>query len=240
MEGHAKVAKLMSRHPELAIVRRFGQLNIQNLLYLQAELVHLEAEHRQLAEQDQSKSETADHAKDWFALSQSDVGDAGQWEKLLEIRAKLKEYNECFAQVALMSAQEEPNPYDLRFLRSWLERPKMGNFPILGPDQHVWAEENERDLAAIRRRRGDDIFTRWFIDTVVPLFHKKIGQRFKKPLPEEPESEISQYSESHLTAFVHILGTVLASLLPITSIVILFAAIQVVFVTVSTNGASTA
>jgi hypothetical protein len=68
MEGHAKVAKLISRHPELATVRRFGDLNMQSLLYLHAELVHLEAEYRKLAEDDQSHPDRLDHAKDWFSL----------------------------------------------------------------------------------------------------------------------------------------------------------------------------
>jgi len=41
-------------------------------------------------------------------------------------------------------------------------------------------------------------------------------------IPEEPESEISHYSEAHLTSAVHVLGTVMASLLPISAIVILY------------------
>jgi hypothetical protein len=44
MDGYAKVALLMSRHNEYGIVRRFGELNFKNLLYLQAELVELEAQ----------------------------------------------------------------------------------------------------------------------------------------------------------------------------------------------------
>ena len=94
MEGHAKVAQLMSRYPELAIVRRFGHLNMQNLLYLQAELVHLEAEYRLLAEQSQLNPDRLDHAKDWFSLSQSDdMPEHQQWGKILDIRKKLKEYS---------------------------------------------------------------------------------------------------------------------------------------------------
>jgi len=223
MEGHAKVAQLMSQHPELAIARRFGHLNMQNLLYLQAELVHLEAEYKKIAEDDHRNPGRLDFAKDWLSLSQSDdEADLEQWEKLLEIRPKLKEYNDCFAQVVRMTEQDGPNPYDLRFLRNWLERPKMGNFPILGPDQHVWEKSNEKDLAAIQRRQGDDPFTRWFIDSCIPRFHNVFGKYFKSHLPEEPESEISQYSEAHLTGVVHVLSTVLASLLPISSIVILY------------------
>jgi hypothetical protein len=95
MEGHAKVAELMSRHHELAIVRRFGKLNMQNLLYLQAELVHLEAEYRKLAEEDQEHPDRLDHARDWFSLSQSENKEnSEQWHKMLEIREKLKEYSE--------------------------------------------------------------------------------------------------------------------------------------------------
>jgi hypothetical protein len=55
----------------------------------------------------------------------------------------------------------------------------MGNFPILGPDQHVWEERNEKDLVAVRRRRGDDLFSRWLIDSWVPYFHKVLGNKFK-------------------------------------------------------------
>ena len=87
--------------------------------------------------------------------------------------------DDCFSQVVRMTEQENPNPYDLRFLRSWLERPKMGNFPILGPDQHVWDKSNEKDLVAIRRRRGEDPFTRWFIDSCIPRFHSVFGKYFK-------------------------------------------------------------
>ncbi|OTA79954.1 hypothetical protein M434DRAFT_86781 [Hypoxylon sp. CO27-5] len=42
MEGYAKVAQLMATYEEFAILRRFKRLNYQNLLYLQAQIIHLE------------------------------------------------------------------------------------------------------------------------------------------------------------------------------------------------------
>jgi len=42
MEGYSKLASLMGAYPETLIFRRFGAISAQNLLYLQAELVHLE------------------------------------------------------------------------------------------------------------------------------------------------------------------------------------------------------
>ena len=96
MEGYAKVASMMGRHSELAILRRFGQLNLQNLLYLQAELVHLEAELKVLADADMSFDTSIRnfYSKDWFTLSQSKIdGDDRQWQKVLQIREKLEIYS---------------------------------------------------------------------------------------------------------------------------------------------------
>jgi hypothetical protein len=42
MEGYPKIAQLMSQHGGLAIFRKCGSMNIQNLLYIQAELTYLE------------------------------------------------------------------------------------------------------------------------------------------------------------------------------------------------------
>ena len=44
MEGYDRFAQFMGTHPKLAISRRFGALNLRNLLYLQAELIYLEDE----------------------------------------------------------------------------------------------------------------------------------------------------------------------------------------------------
>lgn len=48
MKGYAKIASLMGKYPEVAMVRQFGALNVQNILYLQAELVTLEHDFRKL------------------------------------------------------------------------------------------------------------------------------------------------------------------------------------------------
>jgi hypothetical protein len=98
----------------------------------------------------------------------------------------------------------------------------MGNFPLRGPDQGAWSWENTYDLLAVSRRESSDPFSRWLTDTFLPFFHNILGKRFRKPLSEDPESEICQYSETSLSNAVNVLGTVLASVLPITSIVALY------------------
>jgi hypothetical protein len=90
----------MTDVPDLAIFRRFQSLNLQNLLYLQAELVHLEAKLQNQAVADaQSGSDTRKlHSRDWYRLSHSHEypdGDRSQWEIIRAIRPKLKEYSQC-------------------------------------------------------------------------------------------------------------------------------------------------
>ena len=97
MNGYPRIAKLMGGDSEFAIFRRFSVLNAHNLLYLQAELVFLEAELHTIAEADDrasNRESRRDFASDWWALSHPEVPeDREQWDKVLEIRAKLKEYS---------------------------------------------------------------------------------------------------------------------------------------------------
>jgi len=94
IEGYEKVAQLMGVHYEFAIFRRFRALNMQNLLYLQAEIIHLEEELREMARRDVRHGNRQNHAHDWWSLSNG-VGeeDTEQWRKVLEIREKLEKYS---------------------------------------------------------------------------------------------------------------------------------------------------
>ena len=94
MEGYWKVANLMATHDELAILRRFRNLNMKNLLYLQAEITNLEDELTKLAARDSKEPGREFHDKDWWCLANGcEEGDRDQWEKTLELRRKLETYS---------------------------------------------------------------------------------------------------------------------------------------------------
>jgi len=96
VNGYPKLAHHMGASPEIAIFRRFGALNAQNLLYLQAELVHLEKTLREFEKRDSQSSEgmKSQYARDWFWLSRSENdGNDDQWQTVLAIRKKLVEYS---------------------------------------------------------------------------------------------------------------------------------------------------
>jgi hypothetical protein len=93
-EGYARLSRLMGRQDACAIYRRFRTLNSLNLLYLQAELTHLEQELADLAKRDSEHEDRKYYTRDWWSLSQNDEEeDVEQWEKVLEIRTKLDQYS---------------------------------------------------------------------------------------------------------------------------------------------------
>ena len=104
MQGYADLASMMGRYPDTGILRRFGTLNMQNLLYLQAELIKLESELHELAKTDSDQGKSGNrvrgwYSKDWISLSNYyGSTDETQWQKVLQIRRKLKEYSKrwCF------------------------------------------------------------------------------------------------------------------------------------------------
>ena len=95
-KGYNKLAILMSKNPEVAILRRFGTLNMLNLLYLQAELAELERKF-ETAYLDDAVSNNADvreFCKSMVALRKSKDGPNGdQLEQFLAIQGKLEKYS---------------------------------------------------------------------------------------------------------------------------------------------------
>jgi hypothetical protein len=118
--GYRDVAfRMVEKGSEFAIFRRFGQLNMLNLLSLQAELVYLQNQFREWCEQCENGTMTPesksfsysfekmrvpyDKLKKLRAENPSDEArkfrmlqleaESEQYSILLEIRAKLKEYS---------------------------------------------------------------------------------------------------------------------------------------------------
>lgn len=78
---------------------------------------------------------------------------------------------------ATLSKLDVPNENNLSFLRDWLERPTMGSFPIRGLDMGAW--DVQEDLVALKSAGPRDLTTRWFTNTLVPLYHRFLGERLK-------------------------------------------------------------
>ena len=96
MADYNKLASLVGAHQELTILRRFGALNAKNILYMQSELVHLQSE---LDGIEVENGLSGDSEKLAFQVSLFNLKDSEgttkdlQWQKVLEIRDKLKAYS---------------------------------------------------------------------------------------------------------------------------------------------------
>ena len=99
MADYHKLAGMMANHGEVAIFRRFDQLNLKNLLYMQAELIHLEAELHQMELDEKS---AANSSKPAYPFSVYDLREAAcsgkvtQWTKYQEVQSKLQAYSMCY------------------------------------------------------------------------------------------------------------------------------------------------
>ena len=93
--GYPKLAHLMGSYPESAIFRRFGQLNMLNLLSYQAELIDLEAQYFETCEEDDLSDDARLNglSSDFYLLHNSTRPNDVQRQLLEEIRLKLKEYS---------------------------------------------------------------------------------------------------------------------------------------------------
>lgn len=102
-KGYSKIASFMQDHPEDAIVRRFAALNLQNILYLQAEITNLQRDIDKLETDNDSSGEEdrRDFALDWYTLAHvhNTPGAGEQWEKWLQLRKVLKEYSQFIHRV---------------------------------------------------------------------------------------------------------------------------------------------
>jgi hypothetical protein len=101
-DGYPKLSAFMNAFPEAAIVRKFGALGMQNLLYLQAEITHLERKYEEIVVEDikSNESERQTYHKDWWTLKASlqDGQDSLQLRAFHEIREKLDIYSKVIRQ----------------------------------------------------------------------------------------------------------------------------------------------
>ncbi|MCJ1269864.1 hypothetical protein MMC22_009757 [Lobaria immixta] len=221
MGNYTRLAALIGNHEELALFRRFAALNAKSLLYMQAELVHLEAELENIANED---SYSGHGEKDSFEVSFSKLKDSCgtendlQWRRVLEIRHKLKEYNNALLQYSGIQKYEKPNKRYLNILQEWLDRPEGGDYFLQGREAEIW--ESDADLIALSGRQAEkDLLTQLMSDRLVPWYHRYWGHRFKNG---KDSNGVWHYEDATFLPAVNAISTVLSSLLPTTSILVLY------------------
>ncbi|KAI4630613.1 uncharacterized protein J4E84_004703 [Alternaria hordeiaustralica] len=227
VKGYPKLAAQMEILPELAIFRRFGALNAQNLLYMQAELTYLENKlrERQLADHiDPSETRKA-HALNWFWLRESEnTGTGEQLGLILKIRETLKEYNDALAQQAQILKYPRPSTWDLHHIQNYLHSTEMGENALTGEDGDIWGsachrESYKPDLVTLCPRAKKDAFSAWAAESTITNLFRCGCARIKKP---SRIHGVVGYEDSTIYRITYWITSILASLIPIASIAVLY------------------
>ena len=247
MEGYPKLVEVMDSHTDIRIFRNFSALNIQNLIYLQAELLHLEKEWRETVSDDVSSGDPARTALQFNVSKMQDGTGTGnetlQWAKFQEIRVKLAQYSKyvcvlpttSFAycvwsldasllEFSRLSALHSPGTDRIRVLQDWLERPTHGNAFLQGVEARAWdGEAGPHNFVLVGDKQEEDAITRWLCKFISGTYHNVLGHRFKRPATKHRSgSSVYNYSEATLIKSIHSLSVVLSSLVPTISIFALF------------------
>ena len=97
LDGYARMGAFMGKHPESALVQRFSDINMQNILYLQAEIYGLRRDLRTTEARNQASSseELRNFSLDWCTLAETLENDEinEQWQKMLQLRSLLRQYS---------------------------------------------------------------------------------------------------------------------------------------------------
>ncbi|KAH7401788.1 hypothetical protein DE146DRAFT_754398 [Phaeosphaeria sp. MPI-PUGE-AT-0046c] len=225
--GYPKLAAKFGAVPEAAMYRRFGALGAQDLLYYQAELEYLERrlQEQQQVDNNQQRGRGLSYALNWYWLKHSKPdGDGRQYDLVMQIRKVLKQYNKAFIQQATILGYAQPSKWDLHNLQDYLHSDEMGCLALLGVDAAIWSSRVHRDpenldLVVLRARAKTDAFSRWAAETTVFDLFRRVCSKFMKP----SKVHGSIYSEdSRVLRITYWITSILASLIPITSIAILY------------------
>ncbi|TVY33855.1 hypothetical protein LSUB1_G007853, partial [Lachnellula subtilissima] len=220
-EGYPRLAALQGTYPQLGIYRRFATLNARNLLYLQAELLDLETSLNEYTKEDGGSENSRKRLrnKNWFYLSRKNDGVLGsQWHTMTRLRKKLKQYNQCLFQQRQLATFDQPEAGNLEFMNEWLADSSRGNYALEGLDRNVWQDGKDLLVVTSDRLVGDS-FTRFLRKPLTALWHKLWGRRRG---PTDVENSACAYGENIVIRFADIIGTAIASLLPVLAVVVLY------------------
>lgn len=121
-----------------------------------------------------------------------------------------------------MQNLKPPDSYDMNNLQHFLGSPLMGELALSGNDATIWGsvsapKNHNADIIGLRPRVKEDSFSRWLAQRATIVFKCGLG-RVKKP---DPFSGRVVYYDRSVLKWTFWMTSILASLMPIASIVVL-------------------
>ncbi|KAH6630608.1 hypothetical protein B0J18DRAFT_421686 [Chaetomium sp. MPI-SDFR-AT-0129] len=222
--NYHRLSSLMKNGSDLAIFRRFGELNMMSLLSLQAEILQLESDYRhhcELDNQSTNKSE-AEYAMYFRSLHESRCTSGEQIRLLDALQVKLAAYNSLLLQVAQLSRIDSPEKQELGLLQAWLRDSRGGKNFLDGVEAETWTDPEESNYISVGPPPPEkDIFSSFLRGVLLQIFHFLCGERFKIGRVVDEESGIRSYDDSRIDKASSMITVILASVLPVLAIFVL-------------------
>ncbi|ORY69692.1 uncharacterized protein BCR38DRAFT_520613 [Pseudomassariella vexata] len=240
--GYPYLAQFWTK-TQTGMARKFNHLAVLNILFLQAELCHLEYEFARQRKKDLESGEKrrVDCDWNWLLLSEPELNrGSGQWESFLEIRKKLGEYYSAVLQYQQINSLRQPSDEQredvFNILGDSTLNDSFGHFQSLdlagidGP--MVYGSQHGKDLVLLDAREDDnDALFRYIVRPMFWFVHY-FWKAKKKPMTKDLESGAEGEGEK-MTRLYHymphqfevanrVVGALTGASLPVVSMVILY------------------
>lgn len=234
--GYGALAKMMASHRNQEVFRKFSTLNLEIMLHMQAELLHLEL----VIDEARKSDKIGDFDRGWLKcakdMSQEDIQEIFERSRTL-----MKQYRMfCFSQENLhrdgtdsrieetalrttqINALQSPRNDDLELRRCWYDHKAGGDDFLRGLEAGIFREpEMETDVMVLSENPGsEDPLSSFLGEKVVPLYHRMLGQRIHRSMPEE-FGHTWDYAPEMLVRIGNTVCMLLSAVLPALSILVL-------------------
>jgi uncharacterized protein DUF6594 len=138
----------------------------------------------------------------------------------INLRANMILEEEALIRQRTIAAMEDPSKYDLHHLHKYLVQIGL---PLEGTDSTIWGNQlhpHDRapDLICLRPRQKEDAFSTWVVDKAIKWFMNCFHHRMR------PSKSIGLkgVADETLLRLTHWITTIIASVLPSISIIVLY------------------
>ncbi|KAF1346966.1 hypothetical protein BDV97DRAFT_391850 [Delphinella strobiligena] len=193
-DGYPGLAKVMGPHDNLALYRKFADLNARNLLPIS------EGNRAGIIFSKRGEEDT------WFRGSW--LSSAGEDEALL--------------QQAETNKLEKAQKQDLEVLQDWLRRPEGGDNFLRSFEDRPWSE-NTNDLVALGGMGSDiDAVTKWTVSRAIPWLDQHGMHRLKTPFAEHKSVGLVEYRNTSILKTMRAISVVISSSIPALAVLVLY------------------
>ncbi|KAF2104709.1 hypothetical protein NA57DRAFT_70916 [Rhizodiscina lignyota] len=181
--GYPGLARQMGTYPGLNMFKRFAELNARNLLYMQAELLHLQQRLFVITSLDHNSPDGTEQAYENRAKTflESETAESNeQWNVVVKVRGKLSVYNAALLQQAQLLKLPAARGQDLGLLNEWLHHPGKGGSFLEDVEAMPWDSDHIKDLVALSQGPEFDSFTKMLAGKFVPWIMEKFYTKLQK------------------------------------------------------------